>query len=79
LAYSTLHIHQVLDARDQGAIAVREVGLRQWPDKGAELAVTDPLLEGTEVSVLSRKSGWVKVRAGGRYEGWLPDSSIATW
>lgn len=78
-AASFLYCDAKLEDRSRGAVAVESVPLLQWPDPEADKAVQEPLLDGTEVSVIQRREGWVKVRAGDRYDGWLPAGAVATW
>ena len=34
---------------------------------------------GAELEVVARRDGWLRVLAGGEYEGWLPEASAVTW
>ena len=35
--------------------------------------------EGAELEVHNAREGWLKVLAGGKYEGWLPAQDVALW
>ena len=77
---ATAAVSHITAAREHhGVVVVESAPLLQWPDEAADRAVFEPLADGTEFVVLARKSDWLKVRAGDRYEGWLKAAAAETW
>lgn len=64
---------------DHGAVTDDDTRLLQWPADDADLSYEQPLHDGDEFTVLSRKGTWLKIRVADRYEGWIPAPRAVTW
>lgn len=62
-----------------GAITDDDIRLLQWPSDEADLAYEQPLHDGDEFTVLQGRDGWLKIRVGDRYEGWVPTGRAIVW
>ncbi|MFO1050849.1 MAG: BatD family protein [Planctomycetota bacterium] len=71
--------HARISARDRAVIVVDGTALRTGPGETFEPRYEQPLGEGSELRIEERRDGWLRVLAGGQYEGWIPDSAAATW
>jgi tetratricopeptide (TPR) repeat protein len=78
-AVSAVLDHRALVARDSAVVVVDDTPLRIAPGETFEPAYEQALGEGAELEIRGRRDGWLLVRAGGEYEGWLPESAVATW
>ncbi|MCC6783411.1 MAG: BatD family protein [Planctomycetes bacterium] len=78
-AVSALLDWQRLQAREGGVVVADAAVLRTGPGESHEARYEQPLREGAELVVQERREGWLRVLAGGQYEGWLPESAVATW
>lgn len=79
LALSGWLDHRALAARSEGVVVLPEVVLRTGPGETFEARFEQGLGEGAELVIRERRDGWFEVLAGGKYEGWLPADSVATW
>lgn len=68
-----------LKDRDHGAITANGTLLLRWPASDAEKSYEQPVDDGAEFRVLDRRDGWLKVLVADRFEGWVRESSAATW
>ncbi|MEM7200054.1 MAG: hypothetical protein AAF628_07300 [Planctomycetota bacterium] len=79
LAVSAALDYRELTAKDHGVVTEDSVVLRTGPGASFEPRYEQALGEGAELAVLASRDGWLKVLAGGQYEGWLPGNAAALW
>ena len=67
-------------ATENRAVVIADgVILRTGPGESFEARFEQKLDEGAELEVQSTREDWLKVLAGGKYEGWLPATDVARW
>ena len=62
-----------------GVVTEPEVVARKGNSTSYEPAFTEPLKEGTEFTLESRRGDWLLVRVAGNQEGWLPETSAVLY
>jgi len=62
-----------------GVVAQPEVVARKGNSTSYEPAFTEPLKEGTEFTLESRRGDWLLVRVAPNQEGWLPETSAVLY
>ena len=62
-----------------GVVTESEVVARKGNSTSYEPAFTEPLKEGTEFTLESRRGDWLLVRIAGNQEGWLPERSVVLY
>ena len=78
-AFSAIRDWRHVVARDRGVVVIGGTTLRTGPGASFDARYTEPLGEGAELMVEDRRDGWLRVLAGGQYEGWVEESAVATW
>ena len=66
-------------AGDRAVVIEDGTMLRTGPSASFDPRYEQPLGEGAELQVQDRRDGWLRVLAGGKYEGWLPETSAVIW
>lgn len=64
------------DPRSNDAIVLDATVLRAADSAGAPAALAQPLVSGTEVTVLERRDAWTRVRIASGAAGWVPSGTI---
>ncbi len=60
-------------------VVVKEATARKGNSASYESAFTEPLTEGTEFTLESRRRDWLLVRMGADQEGWLPETAVVIY
>jgi tetratricopeptide (TPR) repeat protein len=68
-----------LAARSSAVVVAPAVPLRTGPGENFELRFEQALKEGAELRVLTVRDGWLEVRVGEEYVGWLPAAAVERW
>jgi tetratricopeptide (TPR) repeat protein len=67
------------DYTEHGVVTVAKVTARKGNSTSYQPALTAPLEEGTEFTVVDRRGGWLLVRLPAGQEGWVEDVAVTTY
>mgnify|MGYP000920182306 FL=1 len=79
LIFSAAYDWYRYEARVRGVIVQKQTVMRKGDAESYEPALTAPLAEGTEFTLVERRNDWLLIHLSGDQDGWVPDRAAVTY
>lgn len=67
------------DRIEHGVVVAEDIVARKGNAESYDPAFTEPLSDGTEFTLLSRRGDWLQIRLAGDQEGWIPSRDAVVY